>query len=120
MLVSDVCFKAMFGRGNMTHTRKLVESPFERIASFSRSVATLPLQYGAVTVKAQIVAEKHLPSHIAGVLSISDLSESQVTIGITKAGGVTLVTQDRDKLCDVMLDNGNMRIGLWSVSQKEV
>jgi hypothetical protein len=30
------------------------------------------------------------------------------------------VTQDWDKLCDVMLDNGNVRIGLWSVSQKEV
>jgi hypothetical protein len=42
-----------------------------------------------------------------------------VTIGITKAG-VTLVTQDGYKLCDVMLDNGNMRIGLWSVLQKEV
>jgi hypothetical protein len=38
------------------------------------------------------------------------LAESQVTIGITKAGGVTLVTQDRDKSCDVMLDSGNMRI----------
>jgi hypothetical protein len=43
-----------------------------------------------------------------------------VTIGITKAGGVTPVTQDEDKLSDVMLDNGNKRIGLWSVSQKEV
>jgi hypothetical protein len=36
-------------------------SPFEIIASFARGVVTLPLQYGAVTVKAQIVAEKHLP-----------------------------------------------------------
>jgi hypothetical protein len=43
-----------------------------------------------------------------------------VTIGITRAGGVTLVTQDGDKLCDVMLNNGNMRIGLWSVLQKDV
>jgi hypothetical protein len=43
-----------------------------------------------------------------------------VTIGITKAGGVTLMMQDGYKFCDVMLDNGNMRIGLWSVLQKEV
>jgi hypothetical protein len=66
----------MVGRGKMTHTRKPIESPFERIASFARGVVTLPLQYGAVTVKAQIVAEKHLPSLIAGVLSIDDLSYS--------------------------------------------
>jgi hypothetical protein len=104
----------------MTHTRNPIESPFERIATFARGVVTIPLQYGAVTVKAQIVAAKHLPPHIAGVLSIADLSESQVTIGRTKAGGVTLVTQDGYRLCDVMLGNGNMRIGLWSVSQKEV
>jgi ribosomal protein S3 len=60
----------------MTHTRKAVMSPFERIASFARGVVTVPLQYGAVTVKVQIVAEKHLPSHIACLLSNADLSEA--------------------------------------------
>jgi hypothetical protein len=29
------------------------------------------------------------------------------------------VTRDGDKLCDVVLDNGNMRIGLWNVTQRE-
>jgi hypothetical protein len=37
-LVSDVCFEAMFGRGKMTLTRKPIESPFERIASFARGL----------------------------------------------------------------------------------
>jgi hypothetical protein len=43
-LVIEVCFKAMSGREKMTHTRKPLESLFERIASFSRGVVTLPLQ----------------------------------------------------------------------------
>jgi hypothetical protein len=29
------------------------------------------------------------------------------------------VTRDGDKLCDEMLDNGSMRIGLWNVTQRE-
>jgi hypothetical protein len=63
----------------------------------------------------QTVAEKHLPSNIPVIFSNADLAEYQVTIGII--GGVTLRHGDTDEICDVVLDNGDVRIGLWSDTQ---